>query len=469
MTCFAISSKSEPVTVSVKTQQAGATISPLMLGLSFETGIMLPDTNSVRYFRPSNKPLVNLFRTLGIKSLRIGGNSVDATNFAIPSDADVRSLFDFAKAAGVKVIYSVRLQNGNPQSAAAIAKLISQDYSDVLDCFAIGNEPGYYKEYAVYTNKWIAIRDAMLKVFPAATFCGPDQNPSPELCERMVRDFGGAKGSLVKITTHSYPFGCSYKNFKEKDPAKLIQQDAATSREKMLQPDAYPIYEKILNGLTNAVTGTGVAFRMSEVNSYWFSGLQGASDRFASALWGADYLHWWAAQGADGLNFHTGDRTGGSIVLPCRYAAFVSSGKGYEARPLAYGLKLFDLGGHGKTLPVTVKSAKSGNIAAYAVLSEEKAVCVTLINKSNGSNARNEDIEIKLDRALTDEKAEIIFLQSIHGDLADESAAVRLGGSAIKQNGTWRGTWKKLPHSAINGGMLRVTLPAASAAVVKII
>ena len=67
----------EPVTVSVKASQPGIAISEDSLGLSFETSIMLPDKNGVRYFRPDNEKLIALFQTLGIKSLRIGGNSVD--------------------------------------------------------------------------------------------------------------------------------------------------------------------------------------------------------------------------------------------------------------------------------------------------------------------------------------------------------------------------------------------------------
>ena len=467
--CLSLRAESEnSVTVSVDTARPGAEISPLMLGLSYETGLLLPDETGAHYFRPDNQPLVQMFQTLGVRSLRVGGNSVDATNFTIPSEADVRSLFEFARAVGVMVIYSVRLQDGDPQSAAKFARLIHDDYADTLDSFAIGNEPGYYKDYAVYTNKWTTIRDAMLAVFPAAKFCGPDQNPSPELCAKMVRDFGGADGHLAKISQHSYAFGCAYKNYKEKDPAKLVPQAAAASREKMLLPDAYGSYEKIRAGMAEAVAGTSVAFRLTEANSYWFSGLQGASDRYASALWGADYLHWWAAHGADGLNFHTGDRTGGSIVLPCRYAAFVTSGHGYEARPLAYGLKLFDLGGHGKILPVNISSTTNQNLAAYATLGEDGNIFVTLINKSHGVAAANLKVQLKLDEPFAAVKTKIIFLTARHSDLAGGSADVTLGGAQIKNDGGWKGRWQAVRISTADKNLISVTMPPASAAVVRV-
>jgi hypothetical protein len=456
------------VTVTVDTRAPGAEISPLALGLSYETSLLLPDKKGAHYFRPANRPLVQMFRTLGIRSLRIGGNSVDATNFAVPSETDVRSLFEFARTAGVKVIYSVRLQDGDAASAAKIAKLIRDHYADTLDCFAIGNEPSYYKDYAIYTNQWTTIRDAMLAVFPAATFCGPDQNPSPELCAKMVRDFGGAGGHLAKISQHSYSFGCSYKNYKEKDVTKLIPQDAAAAREKMLAPDAVGIYEKIRAGMADAVAGTAVGFRLSEVNSYWFSGLEGASDRYASALWGADYLHWWTARGADGLNFHTGDRTGGAIVLPCRYAAFVTDGHGYEARPLAYGLKLFELGGCGKILPVNISSAPEQNLTAYAALTGDQMICLTLINQSHGPGATNTEVQIKLDTPVAKSGAKIIFLTARHDDIAGVSADVTLGGARIKKNGSWPGRWTTLPVSTASDGLIFVTMPPASAAVIQV-
>ena len=336
-----------PVSVYVKTSQPGMEISPNTIGLSYETSLMLPDTNGVHYFRPDNKPLIAVFKTLGVKNLRIGGNSVDAPNVPLPSEADVKVFFEFARAAGVKVIYSVRLEDPNSQSitnadlsptpgsianawlAARFAKLIHNRYADVLDCFAIGNEPDYFQDYTLYSNRWKAIHDAIVAVYPDAKFCGPDQNPSPELDKKMVRDFANASGGLRMITQHSYPFGCAYKNPQVgKDITKLVPFGAAESREKMLSPAAYDTYQTIYKGIAGAIGRSSVCFRLTEANSFWSSGLKGASDSYAAALWAVDYLYWWADHGAEGINFHTGDRTGGGSSMVCRYAAFVTSGRG---------------------------------------------------------------------------------------------------------------------------------------------
>ncbi len=468
----------DPIVVSVSTTRPSAEISPHMIGLSYETSLMLPNAEGKHFFRSDNTALLNVFKTLGVKSLRIGGNSVDAAKIAVPSDDDVTSFFDFAKAADVKVIYSVRLQAPttapsdlavNVDSASHIAKLIHDKYADQMDCFAIGNEPSYYKDdnYAGYIPKWKAVRDAILAVYPDAKFCGPDQNPSPELDKTMAHDFGNADGHLVQITQHSYPLGCAYKNYKEKDVTKLIPFDAADSREKMLAPAAYKTYEKIQKGIAGAIDGTPVAYRLSETNSYWFSGLKGASDSYASALWSVDYIYWWASHGIDGMNFHTGDRTGVDITLPCRYAVFVTAADGYEVRPLGYGLKLFGLGGQGTMIPATVTAAADQNLVAYAT-TEGKTVSVTLVNKAHGTSATEQSVQIVLDTPAGDSAAHIIYLRGKNDDISGGSADVTLGDAAIKEDGSWNGNWSAVPASAVNNNVITVTMPPASAAVVKI-
>lgn len=448
----------------VDTKAPGIEISPGTVGLSYETSRLLPDENGVYYFRPDNIPLLNMFKTLGVKNLRIGGNSVDAPIIPIPEEKDIHSFFKFAKAANVKVIYTVRLQDGDPNNARDTARLIYENYKDVMESFSIGNEPGYYRDYEVYTSKWTAIRDAILEVYPDAVFNGPDQNPEPDRIKQIVSDFGNPEGRLVQITQHNYPFGCSYRNPGEEDVTKFIPQDAEESREKMLLPSAYRIYNRILQGMLEAVKGTDVTFRMTETNSYWFSGLKGVSDSYASALWALDYLHWWSSHGAAGLNFHTGDITGGAIALPCRYAAFVTSGNGYEARPLGYGMKLFSLAGSGKTLDVEISSNK--NIAAYANLCRDKTVLITLINKEYKSTEKF-PIRIKLDAKLADSKVQVIWLEAKNNDIAAGSDSVTLGGAPIENDGTWKGQWQILSETNLGKNEINLSIPSASAVVIK--
>ena len=447
-------------------QQIVAPIPSDFIGLSYETKQLLPDEKGHYYFTAENKPLIALFRTLGVKSLRMGGNSVDTASVPVPAEADLDNLFAFAKAAGVKVIYSVRLKDGDPASAAAIARHLHAHYADLVECFAIGNEPGYYKPYDVYRPKWMEIMTAIVAVFPEAKFCGPDDNVNPELCRNLVRDFGLPHGRLTTITQHNYPAGCAYQNPKLTTPIKdLIPVSAVMAREKLLSGELTSTYEKVQKSMADAVAGTALTFRLSETNSLWYGGLEGASDSHASALWGVEYLYWWLGHGAAGLNFHTGDRVGGGDrAVPCRYATFVTAESGYEIRPLSYAMKLFSLGAQGKLISIVGSQTPDPLLAAFATIDQDQTVAVTLINKAHGQDAKPTDVRIALKTPSTANDAQALFLTAPQGDIAATSG-LTLGGEAIRTDGGWHGKMTPLTVSA--DGSVTLSLPPASAVLVK--
>jgi hypothetical protein len=180
----------KPIVVSVETSKPGLEVSPKMMGLSYETSLLRPREDGTRYFRPDNKTLVTLFKTIGIKSLRIGGAATDSTKQPVPSEEDIESLFGFAKEADVKVIYSVRggdsktiKVSDNVALAKRAAKLIHSRYKDQLDLFAIGNEPYYWlRDHERYVKKWKILRDGVLAGYPDALFCGADKALLPSWC-----------------------------------------------------------------------------------------------------------------------------------------------------------------------------------------------------------------------------------------------------------------------------------------------
>lgn len=454
----------EPVNTTIELSPAGPEIPQDFAGFSFETAQLLPDKEGKHYFGADRAALIALFKTLGIKHVRVGGNSVDSTNTAVPAEADIRAFFEFAQAAGIKVIYSVRLHDGEPQSAAKIAAFIHNNFAGNLDCFAIGNEPGYYKDPDVYRAKWLAIRDAMVAAVPGAKFCGPDDNPKPAVLTNAVQSFAGS--GLVMLTMHSYPGGCAYKNPSLKTPIdQLIPNDPAEARVKLLSPAMRAEYEKVLKAGKDAVAGTSLPIRLDESNSYWYGGLHGASDTYAAALWSLDYLYWWASHGARGLNFHTGERVGGGDhTVICRYASFLASGPGYEAKPVAYGLKMFDLGAEGALIPVNVPAAET-NLSLYATKATDGSLSVTLINKSHGLAASEKAVQLALNTPAKISSARVIYLTAPAGDIAATNG-LAIGGAAIANDGSWQGQWKPL-HS-VPGTNLTVNLPPASAAVVQI-
>ena len=93
-----ISRAQSPVTIQLSPQISESTIASNFVGLSFEMQYVLAGTNGNHFFSPKNKALIATFKTLGIKSLRVGGNTADRPALPTPSLADVDSLLAFAKA-----------------------------------------------------------------------------------------------------------------------------------------------------------------------------------------------------------------------------------------------------------------------------------------------------------------------------------------------------------------------------------
>ncbi|MBQ5879257.1 MAG: hypothetical protein IIW59_04100, partial [Alistipes sp.] len=377
--CGAFSRCAQPdkIEVMLYDRAIGEPIADDYCGLSYETRIVLPDTSGTHYFSPENKKLVNMFKTLGIKSLRLGGNSVDVAATPTPSANDLDALFGFAREAGVKVIYSVRLKDGSIEAAVNQTRYIWENYADLLDYFAIGNEPGYYKNYEEqYQPRWDALLKAMQQVAPEARFCAPDDNPNPVLCQKLIRDYWQQPLSL--ITLHNYPAGCAFTNpGSGRAYEELIPFEPAERCEYLLSDSLPKVYAEVARKMEQVVEG--YPFRLSETSNFWYGGLEGASSAYAAALWGVEYMYWWASRGCLGMNFHTGDNAGG-IPIKAHYAAFVTEGEAFDVRPLSYAVKLFDIGAKGRLLPVEVSDNR--RFAAYAAKQESGVVCVTLINKA---------------------------------------------------------------------------------------
>ncbi len=137
--------------------------------------------------------------------------------------------------------------------------------------------------------------------------------------------------------------------------------DAASARDLMLSSSFVSDYQASHDAIANGLASTGVPFRLSETNSFYNGGCPGASDTFASALWGLDYLSWWAAHDADGINFHTGDHVSGATTT---YSLFKTSPTGYHVHPLGYAVKAFALAGSGQVVPVTTDPVDG--LTAYA-------------------------------------------------------------------------------------------------------
>src|SRR5215469_5550149 len=138
--CAAAQSQQTPVRIQFDPNAPTTQIPQGFLGLSFETLTLLPHTDGTpAYFTPSNRPLIQLFHTLGIHSLRIGGNTADTPSIPIPTESQIEPLFAFAKLADARVIYTLRLRESSIPKVAEAAKYLMDHYAAQIDCLAIGN------------------------------------------------------------------------------------------------------------------------------------------------------------------------------------------------------------------------------------------------------------------------------------------------------------------------------------------
>jgi hypothetical protein len=442
----------QPVSVAITTDSTNAALAPSFLGLSYEMSMLLP-YNGRYYFDTNDLALVNTFQTLGIKSLRVGANAVDDPRIAVPQEKDIDALFNFARAAGVKVIYSFRLKNGDPADSARLAAYIATHYSGALDCFEIGNEPGMYiPKFDDFFAQWKPHYDAILKAVPNATFDGPGEvrlhDYAPELARAMFAD-----GHLAMASDHYYFLGSG----------RDAEKDPPASRARFLTNGLHGSYDYNYSKVGAVLAAQGVPYRMDEMNSCYNGGAKDSSDTYASTLWALDCTHWWAAHHLLGMNYHTGESlvglggtnpaaAGGVPVLgvnvSANYSAFMhqADGPGIAMRPQAYAFLAFTQGARGRPLDVKLQAAPALNFDAYAYHDLDGSIFVTLINKSYGDPAQPASVSLTLLPHWPGGKCELMDLVQKDGDVASKSG-VTLGEAAIDSRGRWRGRWREM----ING------------------
>src|ERR1039457_7251495 len=407
-----------PVTLTIDAKVTRAAIPDDFIGLSFGMRALLADKTGAHFFSATNAPLVTLFQNVGIRHLRVGGTTVESpVTTAIPGETDIDSLFGFVRAAGVKqVIYSLRLLQTNsalqyPATNAAIAKYIWSHYQPLLECFAIGNAPDlqrvFYqdeiiRDFTTYLDQWRKFAATITNAVPAAKFAGPDAGSGNINWTIAFAKAQKDTGIIKEITEHYYAGG------KGRDVAP------GQGIETMLSPDWIKYYQKLYDQMAAPVLSIGLPFRFTETNDHYSGGIPGASDTFTGALWALDCLHWWAAHDARGVDFHNTQWVVSDVITPDEKGRL-------KINPKGYGLKAFDLGSHGSTMPVAVSNPDGVNLTAYAVRNAGN-IFVTIINKDHGAGART-DRKSVVTNGIS-QRAETMFLISPEGDVA-----AKTGGS----------------------------------------
>jgi hypothetical protein len=445
--------QTQPVAVTVAADAGGPGLPPRFLGLSYEMSLLLPEDGRY-YFDPKDQALVNTFQTLGIKSLRVGANAVDDPRIPVPQEKDIDELFDFARAAGVKVIYSFRLKNGDPANSAHLAGYIAAHDADALDSFSIGNEPYLFRpdgSYNAFFPHWKPHYDAILNAVPQAMFDGPSANGDFAL--RMAKDML-AGGHMAMVSDHYYFLGSG----------RAAETNPPASRARFLSNRLDNDYARDYARVGAVLAAQGAPYRIDEMNSCYNGGAKDSSDTFASALWALDCTHWWAAHHILGVNYHTGESVGRDGKFgPPNYAAFLrqTDGHGFTMRPLAYADLAFTQSAHGQSLGVTVQATNNFDFNAYAFLDKDGSIYVTLINKSYGDKAQVAAVSLQLPNAVSSGTWQRMDLVQQDQDVAAKTG-VMLGGAAIDSQGNWSGQWEKLASGDSGGPTVQVAPASAT-------
>jgi hypothetical protein len=468
-----------PVQVHV-TNNPGFAVPADFAGLSFEIGTQRAGRGGVAgyIFSPTNTPVVTLFQNVGVRSLRIGGGTVDGKSAVLLSNAQIDSLFAFAGAVGnLNIIYTLQLENGNASTDAATAQYIWQNYWAQLSNFAIGNEPDWKSYsyppygtgsdpaitgYASYLADWQSFSSAVLNVAPGVTFSGPDTGNNIDEGEpdgptghwaangtewtTSFADDEGNSPSVTLITQHDY------------EANGVTQTNAAAFIDAMLSSQWDTITNQTLYEAMGApLVAAGLPYRFTEANEE-VGGLAGASGTFASGLWALNFMHWWAAHGCEGVNFHNKPWLLTDTI-------FYDAAGNYEVYPKGYAIKAFTLGSQGREEPVELVNPNNLNVSAYAVAGATN-LCVTFLNKEHETNALAAAVALQLGGFLPWGGAQAMWLIA-PGNSVTASNGITLGGATITNNSAWNGQWT--PLVPLTNNQLNLTVPATSAVLVNIV
>jgi hypothetical protein len=432
-----------PSTVSISSSVAGS-IGAGFAGLSYEKNSM-----AVPRFTPNNADLIGLFDRLGPSLLRIGGNSVDETQWA-PSGAghtsgevapsDIDALSGFLQACGWSVLYGVNLATSTPAAAAAEVAYAVQSLGSSLYAIEIGNEPDLYGGHYFSTwnledfgQLWGEFRAAIIQAAPTVRLTGPAAAGS---IGTWTVPFGQyvSSSEIILLTQHYY---------------RGNGQSASSTVAELVSSDPTLIAD--LATLSGGAATIGVPFRMTETNSFYNGGAIGVSDSYASSLWVIDDLFNIALGGGTGANFHGGGDSDGYAPIADNDGVVV------EARPEYYGLLLFTLAGQGTLLQTSVAAAGL-NVTAYCVRLSDGGLSVVVVNKDATQN-----LTLSVDTGQTVHTAALLILE---GPALSATTGVSIQGAAVGPNGAFAPAAAYTPTLA--AGVVICYVPAASAALIQI-
>jgi hypothetical protein len=463
-------------TISVRALAVGRPIAPGFVGVSIEysalshyTGLDPAAVNPVfeqllRNLSPGQTPQV-----------RIGGNSSDSTWWPVPGMtrplginytltrrwlALARKL---ATDTGAQLTLGVDLEAGSPPLAATEARALLHGVGTKhVAALEIGNEPKRYALFPWYRNpegQLVYVRPRnysfaafsrdfarAVQVMPAHTvLAGPTFSGRTWLSD--LGTFMAREPRVQVITDHTYPLNrCWTKPGSPGYPTLSRLLSTYASRQLVA---GLPPYAALAHR-------AGDIFRVDEMQSVACGGKVGVSDTMAASLWALDTLFSMARAGVDGVNLHTFQKAAYELF---HFAQVDGRWQG-TVSPEYYGLALFAQAAPPRSRLLLVRHAGSRAIRAWATRAPDGTVRVLLINDSLRA-AHTLVLRQPLDAAA----GSLIRLQA---PSASATSGVTLGGTSFAPDTGRLGAMHATRLRSSGAGTLRVTVGAASAALVTL-
>jgi hypothetical protein len=264
-----------------------------------------------------------------------------------------------------------------------------------------------------YAKQFMAYGLAVRKIARGVPLLGPTIGNSLYSAKWIKTLLADPHPGLRVVSGHWYPYsGCavpgrpSYPSI-----AKLMNGNAAARMARGMAP------------VIRRVHRMGLQFRLTELNSVTCGGLAGVSNTFATALWTPDAMFRLLGAGVDGINVH--------VREDAINQAFAVRGFGLLARPLLYGMLLFDrtLGPDAQLVRVHLMAHHVRHLDVYAVRVAHDILHVLAIDK--GADAVHLDLVIPATGEATVERLLAPSVSARYG--------VSLDGQWLGRDARWHG------------------------------
>lgn len=405
----------EPTTVTVSSDDSGATMAEGMMGISFETDVMTDPR-----FEPGASTLVDELKKLHKPIIRFGGQAVDrrffwtSSNEPLPgwqlvpaykgdvrpvvkvTPADLQRLKRMADAADARILVTADLGHFDPDRAADFAKNAAAIFGERLLGITVGNEPnGYHFEGRPYqilrpegwdTNKFLtefkAYSAAITKAAPGLKIVGPGA-----FSENWLQAFVENKDPAVgAVSYHHYPMSDCGTN-----------DDSSPTIDRVMSRKRADLNRTFIGNIAATAKPAGLPVWLTEGGLSACSGSNETTRTHASALWAVGYAMTAASAGITQMDLHGALDAckGGPPMSPiCDTGAYKKPNGVITGQANYYAMMLVNAvqPGNFRKLDQT----GSQDVYSYAIAHKDGSMSVVIINQNDPKSFAQAPIKIQL-------------------------------------------------------------------------